>query len=246
MNGSKVALITGASRGLGRAIAVTLAERGFDIVVNYQAKSEEAEKTAAKIHDLGRKAITLKADAKVFSQVEEMVQTTVKEFGRIDVAVANAGIHRDGTVVKIEMDDWYEVIHTNLYGAFHLARCVVPVMIEQKYGRFICTSSVVSETGNFGVSNYAASKAGLHGFIKSLAKETARKGITVNGVAPGFFDIGMMNDIPENIRKMVIAQIPMNRLGRPEELAKAAAFLASDDASYITGQIIHVNGGFYM
>ncbi len=247
----KSALITGASRGIGRAIALRLAEEGCQVAVNYVAEqgrdnAAEAEAVAEQIRALGCQAICAEVDVTDQEAVEDMVEYVIARLGKLDILVNNAGITRDRTLKKLAKQDWDRVIEVNLTGAFHCARAVIEHMRERRYGRIISISSVVALMGNIGQTNYGASKAGLIGFTRSLAREVARRGITVNCIAPGFIDTEMTQAIPRDIREQIVATIPLARMGLPEEVANAAAFLASDAASYITGQVLSVNGGLHM
>ncbi len=246
----KSALITGASRGIGKAIALRFAEEGCEVAVNYVTEAArdnaaEADEVAEQIRALGRQVICVEADVTDLEAVEDTAAYVIERLGKLDILVNNAGITRDRTLKKLAKEDWDRVIEVNLTGAFHCARAVIEHMRERRSGRIISISSVVAQMGNIGQTNYAASKAGLIGLTKSLAREVARRGITVNAVAPGFIDTEMTQAIPEDIREQIVATIPMARMGRPEEVAAAALFLASDAASYITGQVLSVNGGLY-
>ena len=246
----KSALITGASRGIGRAIALRFAEEGCDVAVNYVTEAgrdnaAEADEVAEQIRALGRQAICVEADVTDLEAVEGMAEYVIERLGKLDILVNNAGITRDRTLKELAKEDWDRVIEVNLTGAFHCARAVIDHMRERRSWRIISISSVVAQMGNIGQTNYAASKAGLIGLTMSLAREVARRGITVNCIAPGFIDTEMTQAMPDDIREQVIATIPMARMGRPEEVANAAAFLASEAASYITGQVLSVNGGLY-
>jgi 3-oxoacyl-[acyl-carrier protein] reductase len=246
----KSALITGASRGIGRAIALRFAEEGCEVAVNYVDERErdnaaEADDVAEQICALGRQAICVEADVTDLEAVEGMAEYVIERLGKLDILINNAGITRDRTLKKLAKEDWDRVIEVNLTGAFHCARAVIEHMRERRSGRIISISSVVAQMGNIGQTNYAASKAGLIGLTKSLAREVARRGITVNAVAPGFIDTEMTQAMPDEIREQVIATIPMGRTGTPEDVANAALFLASEAASYITGQVLSVNGGLH-
>jgi 3-oxoacyl-[acyl-carrier protein] reductase len=246
----KSALITGASRGIGRAIALRFAEEGCEVAVNYVAEAgrdnaAQANELAAEIDALGRQAICLEADVTDLEAVEAMVGEVIEEFGKLDILVNNAGITRDRTLKKLAKEDWDRVIEVNLTGAFNCTRAAIDHMRERRSGRIISLSSVVALMGNIGQTSYAASKAGLIGFTRSLAREVALRGITVNCIAPGFIDTEMTQAIPEEIREQVTATIPMARMGTPEEVASAAVFLASEEASYVTGHVLAVNGGLY-
>ena len=247
---NKSALITGASRGIGKAIALRLAEAGSDIALNYLAEpgrdnAAEAEEVAAAIRAMGRRALCVEASVTDFAAVQAMVAQVIAEFGQLDILVNNAGITRDRTLAKLSKEDWDAVINVNLTGAFHCTRAVVEHMRERRAGRIISLASVVGLAGNLGQTNYAASKAGLIGFTKSLAKEVARRGVTVNAIAPGFIATEMTAAMPDQAREQVLESIPLGRMGTPEDIANAALFLASDEAAYITGQVLSVNGGMY-
>ncbi|MFQ6118494.1 MAG: 3-oxoacyl-[acyl-carrier-protein] reductase [Methanosarcinales archaeon] len=242
----KVALVTGSSRGIGRSIALALAEEGADVAINYQAREVPAKEVAQQIEDMGRSSGIYKANVGNFEQVNKMISDITENFGKIDILVNNAGINRDKTLAKMDQKMWNEVISVNLNSVFNCTRAVINGMIERKYGRIVNISSVVGLMGNIGQSNYAASKAGVIGFTKTLAKEVARKGITVNAIAPGFIATDMLASIPEKIMDKIIDSIPLGRLGQPEEVAKAVVYLVSDDGAYITGQVLSINGGLYI
>lgn len=242
----KVALVTGSSRGIGRAIAIELAKRDITVVINNDKAIEEGKRVVDKILKNGGNAIYIKADVSDPNQVEKMIEKIMNGFGRIDILVNNAGITRDITLKKMSKEVWDEVIDVNLNGVFNCTKAVINHMRERKTGRIINISSITGFTGNIGQTNYAAAKSGIIGFTKALAREVARAGITVNVIAPGFINTDMLKTIPENIKKQLLEQIPMGRFGEPEEVAKVAVFLASEDASFITGAVIHVNGGLYM
>jgi len=241
----KVALVTGASRGIGRAVAVELARAGADVAVNYAASEEAAKEVAREIESLGRRAFLVKFDVADPFAVAEGVKAVEEAFGRIDILVNNAGITRDGLLVRMKDEDWERVLSVNLKGAFLVTKAVLPGMMKRRDGRIINISSVVAFSGNPGQTNYAASKAGLVGFSRSLALEVARRGITVNVVAPGYIETDMTAALPEKAREALLSQVPMGRAGTPEEVAHAVVFLASDKASYITGTVLHVNGGLW-
>ena len=242
----KVALVTGASRGIGRSIALMLAARGADIVINYAGNTEAAEKTKAEVEALGRKAMVIKADVGDTAACEAMMAEAVKEMGKIDILVNNAGITRDGLLMRMKEADWDAVLTTNLKSVYNCTKAVIKYMMKARSGRIVSISSVVGAMGNAGQSNYAAAKAGIMGFTKAVAKEAASRGITVNAIAPGFIETDMTAVLPEKVVDNLKAAIPMGRLGAPEDIAKAVAFLASEDAAYITGQTLHVNGGMFM
>lgn len=241
----KVALVTGAGKGIGCEVAKTLASYGATVILNY-AHSENAAKEAAKeITDNGGKAAVYGCDVADFVAVGEMVKTIAKEYGSIDILVNNAGITKDNLAMVMKEEEFDAVINTNLKGTFNCMRHVCRTMLKQKRGSIISISSIVGLTGNAGQINYSASKAGIIGMTKSLAKELGSKGITVNAVAPGFIDTDMTKVLKEEVRKQLLAQIPLNRLGHTKDIAETVAFLASDKAAYITGQTISVDGGMY-
>jgi 3-oxoacyl-[acyl-carrier protein] reductase len=245
------ALVTGSSRGIGRAIALRLAQAGCNIAVNYVAEAgrdnaAEAASVADQVSRLGRECICIEADVTDLAAAQEMVERAIAALGKLDILVNNAGITRDRTLRKLAKQDWDEVIAVNLTGAFHCSHAAIEHMRAREHGRIISISSVVAQTGNIGQTNYAASKAGLIGFTKSLAREVAHRGITVNAVAPGFIATEMTQALTDDILGEVIKAIPMRRLGQPADVASAVLFLASEDASYITGHVLSVNGGLYM
>jgi len=235
----RVALVTGANGGIGSATALKLGMNGFKVILNYHVNKDNAVEIAS---SLGvENTLLIEADITNIEAVNEMVSKTLEKFGRIDILVNNAGITRDRTFVKMSKEEWDEVINVNLNGVFNVTKAVIGIMIEQGSGTIINISSIVGEIGNFGQTNYSASKAALIGFTKSLAKEVARKGIRVNAIAPGFVDTEMTRKIPENVKNKILEQIPMGRFATPEEVADAVLFLCN--ASYITGTVIDVNGG---
>ena len=242
----KVALVTGASRGIGRAIALALAAEGADVAVNYAGSEAAAKEVAAEIEAMGRKAFVIQADIASTEASTTMVDAVVKEFGRIDVLVNNAGITRDGLLMRMKEEDWDAVITTNLKGVFNCTKAAIKYMMKQKSGNIVNISSIVGVMGNAGQANYCAAKAGVIGFTKATAKEVAARGIRVNAIAPGFIKTDMTSVLPEKVVEAMLAGIPLNRLGETEDIAKAVLFLASSDANYITGQTLHVDGGMVM
>jgi 3-oxoacyl-[acyl-carrier protein] reductase len=240
----KVALVTGASRGIGHGIATMLAARGAHVVA--AARGNHADATVAAIKERGGAAEVASVDVGDRGGVERMIAATFERHGRIDILVNNAGITRDQLLLRMKQDDWDDVMRTNLTGAFLCAQAVIRPMIRQRGGRIVSVSSVVGQTGNAGQANYAASKAGLIGFSRALAREVASRGITVNVVAPGLIDTEMTRAISDKARGDWAAQIPLGRLGATTDVAAAVCFLVSDEASYITGQVLAVNGGMYM
>ena len=242
----KVALVTGASRGIGRAIALKLAAEGAKVAINYAGNTAKAEEVKAEIEKNGGQAILVQADVADSAAVEAMVNATVEAFGQIDILVNNAGITRDGLMMRMKDEDFDAVINTNLKGVFYCTKLVSKLMMKKRSGRIINMASVVGLMGNAGQTNYAAAKAGVIGFSKSAAKELAARGITVNMVAPGFIDTDMTAAMTDKAKEMTLTGIPLNRMGMPEDVANAVAFLVSDNASYITGQVINVDGGMVM
>ncbi len=243
----KVAIVTGASRGIGRAVAIQLAQSGVDVVVNYSGSEGAAQETVKVVQALGRKAIKIKANVADAEEVASMVEEAHKEFGHIDILVNNAGITRDGLLMRMKDDDFDAVIDINLKGVYLVTKAVAKIMMKQRSGRIINMTSVVGVIGNAGgQTNYAASKAGVIGFTKSCAKELASRGITVNAIAPGFINTDMTDILPEKVKEAMVAEIPLGRMAEAEEVASVATFLASDFANYITGQVINVDGGMVM
>ena len=240
----RVAIVTGASRGIGRAIACRLGAAGATVVA--AAREDHADPAAAEIRDAGGRAIAVSVDVVDPVRVDAMVRAALDEFGRVDVLVNNAGIARDRLVMRMSLADWEAVVTTNLTAAFSCARAVLRPMLKQRGGRIISVGSVVGQMGNVGQANYAASKAGLEGFSRALAREVARRGITVNVVAPGMIETEMTAALDEAARSTMLAQIPHGRLGTADEVAAAVCFLASDESAYITGHVLAVNGGMYM
>ena len=242
----KVAVVTGASRGIGRAIALKLASLGAAVVVNYNGSREKAEKVKQEIEDNGGNASIYQCNVSDYEACQNMIQSIIEEYGRIDILINNAGITRDGLLMKMSEADFDQVIDTNLKGAFNTTRFVTRQMLCQKSGRIINMASVVGVTGNAGQVNYAASKAGIIGLTKATAREVASRGITVNAIAPGFIETDMTDVLPDKVKEASVSQIPLGKFGKPEQIAAAVAFLASDDAGYITGQVLNVDGGMVM
>lgn len=239
------AIITGGGRGIGKAIAESLARAGINIVV-VDVNLDIAKEAAAEFEKLGIKSMALKADVSNSSDVRSIFEDAVKEFEKVEILVNNAGITRDGLLLRMKEEDWDAVININLKGTFLCSKEAVKVMSKQRYGRIVNIASVVAFMGNPGQANYSASKAGIVGLTKTIAKEYASRGITVNAVAPGFITTAMTDALPENIKQEMFKAIPMNKFGTVEDVANAVAFFASSEAGYITGQVIHVNGGMYM
>lgn len=242
----KLALITGASGALGHAIALRLANDGYDLALHYRSGEEEARQLAEALQRQGARALPVQADVCKQDEVDRMVAVVEDELGAIGVVVNNAGLVRDRTLARLTEDDWDIVLDTNLRGAFHVCKAVVPRMRERRNGRIVNISSIVGAMGNYGQVNYAASKAGLIGLTKSLAKEVARDQVTVNAVCPGFMDTPMVRGVPEAVQEKLVAQIPLGRFGEPSAVGEAVVYLAGDGGSWITGQVLHVNGGMYM
>lgn len=243
---SKVALITGATRGIGKQIAITLAKEGYDIAINYRTENDDLKSTKEEVEKNNVKCLAVKGDVAVFEDCEKFVEDVIKEFGKIDVLVNNAGITRDTLLMRMKKEDFESVIDTNLVGTFNVTKNVISHMIKARLGRIINISSVVGVSGNAGQTNYAASKAGIIGFTKSLAKEVASRNILVNAVAPGFIETGMTDVLKDEIKQDIEKNIPLKRIGTPQDVANVVKFLASEDSSYITGQVIHVDGGMLM
>ncbi|MCK8816928.1 3-oxoacyl-[acyl-carrier-protein] reductase [Natroniella sulfidigena] len=244
----KVALVTGSSRGIGKVIALKLAEEGAKLVINYPVadEAESAQQVVEEIEDLGAEAIALQADVTAMEEVKGMVKEVKQEFDTIDILVNNAGITRDTLLLRMKEEDWDAVLDVNLKGAFNVTKAISRIMMKQRSGRIINISSVVGLMGNAGQSNYAASKAGLIGFTKSVAKELAPRGVTANAIAPGFIETAMTDQLSDKVVEQMLSVIPANSFGQPEDVADTALFLASEGAKYITGEVIRVDGGMTM
>lgn len=243
---SKVALITGATRGIGKQIAITLANNGYDIAINYRTENDDLKNTKEEIEKNNVKCLAVKGNVAIFEDCEKFVEEVIKEFGKIDVLVNNAGITRDTLIMRMKKEDFESVINTNLVGTFNVTKNVISHMLKARSGRIINISSVVGVSGNAGQTNYSASKAGIIGFTKSLAKEVASRNILVNAVAPGFIETGMTDVLKDEIKQDIEKNIPLKRIGTPQDVANVVKFLASEDSSYITGQVINVDGGMLM
>ena len=243
---TKVAIVTGASRGIGRAIAIELARRGARVVVNYNRSAEAAAEVVAAIEAGGGEAVAVQADVSDFEQATGLIKGAKKTFGQIDVLVNNAGTTRDQIMMMMKESDWDDVLRINLKSVFNCCKAVARIMVRQRRGRIINITSVSGIAGQGGQTNYAASKAGMIGFTKSLAKELGPRSITVNCVAPGYIPTDLTNDLPEELKQKVIEATPLRRMGKAEEIAYAVAFLASDEAAFITGETLTVDGGLVM
>jgi 3-oxoacyl-[acyl-carrier protein] reductase len=242
----KIAVVTGGSRGIGRAICQRLAALGATVIVNYVSNPAAAEETVTSIQNAGGKAEAVQFNVATSEEIEAAFKKILDTHGRVDILVNNAGITRDGLLMKMKDEQWDEVLNTNLKGVFLCTKAVSRAMMKQRWGRIINITSVIGFAGNAGQANYAAAKAGIVGFTKSVAKELASRGITVNGVAPGYIVTDMTKDLSEEVTNTIKGEIPMGVLGEAEDIAGAVAYLASDDARYVTGQFIHVNGGMFM
>ncbi|HSA65455.1 MAG TPA: 3-oxoacyl-[acyl-carrier-protein] reductase [Nitrospira sp.] len=241
----RVAIVTGAAQGIGRAIAETLAEAGADVVVA-DLDPTRSKDTVAAVEKAGRKALNLKVNVADANDTKAMAEQVIKDWGKIDILVNNAGITRDGLLLRMKEEDWNLVLQVNLNGTFHCTKAVLQPMTKQRYGRIVNIASIVGAMGNVGQANYAASKAAVIGFTKTVAREYASRNVTVNAVAPGFIDTAMTQGLAAEVKEALQKQIPLARLGTPADIANAVRFLVSEDASYITGHVLHVNGGMLM
>jgi len=242
----KVALVTGASRGIGREIALEFAREGADVAVNYAGSEEKAREVAEEIKAMGRKALLVQCDVSDSQAVQDMIKSVVDYFGGLDILVNNAGITRDNLILRMKEEEWDAVINTNLKGVFLCTKAAARAMMKKRSGRIINISSIVGITGNPGQANYVAAKSGVIGLTKTTAKEFASRGITVNAIAPGFISTDMTENLSEEVKEAMIKQVPLARIGEPKEIARVALFLASPDSSYMTGQILRVDGGMGM
>jgi len=242
----KSAVVTGGSRGIGRAIALRLATQGADICLSYRGNAAAAEETRVAIAALGRRALAVQADVAQPEAADALIKAAIGEFGKVDILVNNAGITRDDLIMRMSIDAWREVLETNLFGAFYAIKAVTRPMLKARGGRIINITSVSGQAGQMGQANYSSAKAGLIGLTKATARELASRGITVNAVAPGFVLTELTQDLPAELLDEITKRTPLGRFGTPEEIASAVAFLASDDAAYITGQVLAVDGGLVM
>ena len=242
----KVAIVTGGSRGIGKAIAIALAEAGANILLNYSRSDKQADEVKKQVEKKGRKCVTVRADVGRFEQAQNLGKAVMNHFGRVDILINNAGVNRDRTLRRMTHEQWNEVIQTNLSSVFNCTKAVVEPMVAQNSGVIISISSIIGEMGNVGQANYAATKAGIIGFTKTMARELARSNIRVNAIAPGFVETDMLGTVPEDIRNQIKSQIALNRFGTPEEVALAVVYLCSPAASWITGITLRMNGGHYI
>lgn len=241
----KVSLVTGASRGIGAAIAISLAKAGSDVAINYRDGGSAAEEVASRIKANGRNTAMCRFDVSSLQETTSGVEAVISQFGHIDILVNNAGINRDRTLIKMTKDEWEQVLSTNLTGVFNVTKATLPHMVDRGWGRIINISSIIGMMGNIGQSNYAASKAGVLGFSKSIAKELASKGITVNVVAPGFTETSMVESLSQPIKESLLTRIPLKRFATPNEIGELVAFISSPRADYITGEVFTISGGLY-
>ena len=243
---SNVAVITGGTRGIGRQIVISLAKQGYDIATNYRTENEDLETLIKEFENIGVQLFTYKCDISDYESSENFINNVISKYGKIDVLVNNAGITKDGLLMRMKKEDFESVIDVNLIGTFNITRNVIPYMIKAKKGRIVNVYSVVGISGNSGQTNYSASKAGIIGFTKSLAKEVASRNITVNAIAPGFIQTKMTDILKDEIKEEILKQIPLKRFGTTEDVANVVKFLTSDESSYITGQVINIDGGMLM
>lgn len=243
---NKVALVTGGSRGIGREIALELARNGANVVITYVNNEEKANEVIDEIKSMGVKALAIKADVSKESDVQRMIEKVEEEFNSVDILVNNAGITKDNLLIRMKEEEWDEVMNVNLKGTFLCTKAVARMMMKKRYGKIINITSVVGITGNIGQGNYSASKAGIIGFTKSIARELASRGIRVNAIAPGFIETDMTEVLNEDIKNAMLKSIPLGTFGKPKDIANTVLFLASSKSDYITGQVINVNGGMFM
>ncbi len=241
----KIAVVTGSAQGIGQAIATTLAQEGADVVVA-DLNANRCEETVTRIQQLGRKAMAVSVNVGDWNQVKGMIDRVLKDWERIDILVNNAGITRDGLLLRMKEEDWQSVLQVNLTGTFFCVKAVVPTMSRQRSGRIVNIASIVGAIGNVGQANYSASKAAVIGLTKTVAREYASRNVTINAVAPGFIDTAMTQDLSADTKEALLSQIPLKRLGQPSDIAGAVSFLCSEKAGYITGHVLHVNGGMHM
>ncbi|MGH2406939.1 MAG: 3-oxoacyl-[acyl-carrier-protein] reductase [Candidatus Limnocylindrales bacterium] len=242
----RAAVVTGGSRGIGRAVALRLAEQGADVCVSYQGNTAGAAEVTTAVEGLGRRALAVQGDVRDPAAADALVKAALEAFGKVDILVNNAGITRDDLIMRMSLDDWRDVLETNLFGAFYATKAATRPMLKARYGRIINISSVSGQAGQAGQANYSSAKAGLIGLTKATARELASRGITCNAVAPGFVVTDITRDLPENLKARLLEATPLGRFGKPEEIAAAVAYLASDEAAFITGQVLAVDGGLVM
>ena len=242
----KVAFITGATRGIGKQIAITLAKEGYNIAINYRKENEDLENIKIAIENENVKFLAVKGDVSSFTDCEKIVESIIQKFEKIDVLVNNAGITKDNLLLRMKPEDFYDVINVNLLGTFNVTKNVIPYMLKKRCGRIVNVSSVVGISGNAGQTNYSASKAGIIGFTKSLAKEVASRNICVNAIAPGFIETSMTDVLSDDVKEKISTQIPLKRMGNVDDVANVVKFLVSEESSYITGQVINIDGGMLM